>query len=78
MSIYIWGRIYPKEVLDQVGRVVPEEWANYAFASTKRRSPLALVEEIEANSQTSRRNTQSKHFDTLRKRVGHQAFFIIF
>jgi len=73
-----WDRIYPKSMLNTLGRATPEQFANYSTASavlnailTKR--PERLLQMIEENKYPIRRTGKTKFYNTSRRRVGRQS-----
>jgi len=74
-----WERLYPREILDLIGREKPEVYAEYAKASTfikvfRNKLPKRLYDSIKSNKYRTRRDPTTKRFyNSAKKRVGNQA-----
>ncbi len=72
LTIKDYERIYPREMLDTIGRAKPDRWALYAMAlliHNVRRTgaPVRLAEEIMRNEFRMRRSEQPQHYDASKK-----------
>jgi len=73
-----WQRLFPREMLDTLGRAKPAKFAQYSTASILIKSytsgkPKRLAEMIRENEYKISRTNTIRFFDSSRKRIGYQA-----
>ncbi len=74
-----YRRLYPREMLDLIGRAKPMDWSAYALASlviniSSSGRPAFLRDEILRNEyHECRKPTEWLFYDSSKKKVGHQA-----
>ncbi len=78
IAIKDYERLYPREMLDLIGRAKPDAWAKYSTAllvSGIRGSgaPRRLANAIKANEYTTRRSERLQYYDGSKKRIGKQS-----
>jgi len=78
VAVKDWGRLYPRDMLDTLGRALPNAFAKYSLGSVimtivATRFPMRLYNVIMENHFTTRRNSMPQFFDNSAKKVGRQS-----
>lgn len=73
-----WRRIFPRDMLDTLGRAPPNAFAKYSTGNViintlNHGTPLRLYQTLSANLYQLRRSGQTRSFDASKKRIGKQS-----